>query len=104
MPEQRRGALVVVRQAAVREQVRGAGVEEQLRVIDGPDELASGGEILVDPLVVLSSSGSRWMDVIGPRVAELGGRQRGTEEQRAPRAGRVSASSWAGTTPSEKPA
>ena len=57
-----------------------AGVEEQLRVLGRLDELARGGEVLHRPLVGLHhvdlERNSR-----RPRIAELGGRESGAEQQ-----------------------
>src|SRR6266536_4932746 len=84
--EQLRGTFVVVGQALVGEQMSIAGVQEQLRALDCLDELARGGEVLHRPLVGLHhvdlERNSR-----RPRVAELGGRESGAEQQGSFRAG-----------------
>ena len=63
-----------------------AGVQEELRALDRPNELACGGEVFRAPRVVLHhvdlERNSR-----RPRAAELGGRERGVKQQRTLAAG-----------------
>jgi len=66
--------------------VRVARIEKQLDTFCALDELPRGGQVLLGPLVVLHHVDLE-RHALGPRVAELRSRQRGTEEQRAARAG-----------------
>ena len=51
--KQLRGTFVVVEQAVVSEQMPIAGIQEQLRALDGLNELSRGGEVFHRPLVGL---------------------------------------------------
>ena len=81
LPEQCRGAFVVVGQAVVSEQVPIAGVQEQLRALDRLGELAGGVEIALseDQLVGVHHVDLE-PDAMGPRAAELGERDGGLDQ------------------------
>jgi hypothetical protein len=99
--EQPRSLFVVIRQAAVGEQVSVAGVQEQLRIVDDLGELACGRKIFPWPIRRLPSCGSEagLPSAISPPNSEAGN---AAEKSSAPVApGRVCASSCAGMTPSE---
>ena len=83
--EQCRGIFVVVGEAVVGEQVSIAGIQEQLRALDCLHDLAGGGEVFVDPLVVLHHVDLE-RDALRPRAAELLGREGGAEQQGSLRA------------------
>ena len=77
-----RGALVVVGQARVDEQVLVALVQEQVGVLRRPDDLAGGVEVaLCDPLVVLHHVDLE-RDALGPQGVELGRRECARDEHR----------------------
>ena len=80
--EQRRGTLVVVREAVVGEEVTVTGVQEQLRALGRLDELARGGKVLGSPFVVLHHVDLE-RDARRPRASELGGRKSSGKQQGA---------------------
>ena len=61
------GIFVVVREAAVREQMPVTRIEEQLRPLDRCHEVARGGEILIHPRVVFHHVDLQ-PDPLGPRT------------------------------------
>src|SRR5207247_10539370 len=75
----RRGTLVVVGQAAVREHVPIAGIQEQLRALDRL-ELAGGGEVFQRPLVGLHHVDLKG-DALWPLVPEFRRWESGAEQQ-----------------------
>src|ERR1700694_5063861 len=75
--KQCRGFLVVVGEAVVSEQVAVAGVQEQLRALDGFVELAGGVEVsFLHPLVSLHHVDLQ-RDSMRPGAAEFRGRESG---------------------------